>query len=384
MDDANTTSTGKRPPQILVVDDTPMSQKVLAGVLKHRGYEVRLASNGPDALDAALGDPPDLILLDVMMPGMDGYEVCVRLKADARIKDIPVIFISALSDALDKVKAFTAGAVDYIAKPFEFEEVRARVATHLTLREQRRQLQESYDRLRQMESLRDNLVHMVVHDMRAPLMSIDGYLQLVAAPSPEDAPEDLASYIEAAVQSTHTLMAMVSDLLDVSKMEAGEMKLRLAPCNMLNIVQDVVSSLMSLRGRRDVHISAPEEAAVLLADADLIHRVVQNIVGNALKFTPEPGNIRADIRNACDEIEVSVQDDGPGIPPEYHDRIFEKFGQVEMHMQGRMYSTGLGLAFCKLVVEAHGGHIGVESAPGQGSRFWFRLPWHGASTRSDL
>ena len=152
-------------PSIMVVDDTPANLRLLTGMLKERGYKVRPVSSGKFALQTAKHDPPDLILLDIIMPEMNGYEVCECLKADEQLSGIPVIFISALNETMDKVKAFKVGGVDYVTKPFQFEEVQARVATHLELRRQKRLVQESNEQLRKLEELRDNLVHMVVHDM---------------------------------------------------------------------------------------------------------------------------------------------------------------------------------------------------------------------------
>ena len=173
-------------PVILIVDDTPENIDVLVGLLRDR-YTIKVATDGPRALALATAAPtPDLVLLDIMMPGMDGFEVCRQFKAREVLEDIPIIFISALSETMDKVKAFSVGGVDYVTKPFQSEEVEARIDTHLTLQRLRRelearnrQLQEQYDQLHELEELRDNLVHMVIHDMRSPLMGLCGLLQLL-------------------------------------------------------------------------------------------------------------------------------------------------------------------------------------------------------------
>ena len=211
-----------QPASILVVDDTLANLQLLAGLLKDRGYRVRVAPSGTLALQAVHAEPPDLILLDINMPELNGYEVCERLKADPQLAEIPVLFISALNETLDKVKAFGVGGVDYITKPFQFEEVEARVATHLELRRQKRELKESNERLRELERLRDNLVHMIVHDMRSPLMVISGHLELMAM---EPLPAQAAQCAKKALAATRTLIEMVSSMLDVSKMEAGQMQL---------------------------------------------------------------------------------------------------------------------------------------------------------------
>ena len=364
-------------PNIILVDDTPANLQLLTGMLKERGYKVRPVPSGKLALQAAQNDPPDLILLDIMMPEMDGYEVCERLKADDKLKEIPVIFISALNETMDKVRAFGVGGVDYVTKPFQFEEVNARVSTHLELQGQRRKLRENLEQLRRLEEMRDNLVHMIVHDLRSPLTGISGFLDLALALEKETLTEDGLDYLQTAKRSTTAVINMVSAVLDVSKMEAGEMKLHLAECDLVGIAADLMSDMESLKEAREMNLDAPPLPVTVVADKDLILRVIQNLLGNALKFTSSDGWIRLDIQPDENRVCVKVRDNGPGIPAEYQDRIFEKFGQVEARAHRQKFSTGLGLTFCKLAVEAHGGSIGVESEVGKGSTFWFALPKEG-------
>ena len=361
-------------PNVIVVDDTPANLQLLTGMLKERGYKVRPVPSGKLALQAAKNDPPDLILLDIMMPEMDGYEVCERLKADDKLKEISVIFISALNETMDKVRAFGVGGVDYVTKPFQFEEVAARVSTHLELQRQRRKLRENYERMRRLEELRDNLVHMIVHDLRSPLTGISGFLDLALELGKETLTEDGLEYLRTAKRSTTAVIGMVSAVLDVSKMEAGEMKLHLAECDLVRIAADLMSDMQSLKEGREMVLDAPPAPVTVVADGDLLLRVIQNLLGNALKFTPSDGWIRLGIEPDEDRICVTVRDNGPGIPAEYLEKIFEKFGQVEARASRRKFSTGLGLTFCKLAVEAHGGSIGVKSEVDKGSTFWFVLP----------
>jgi len=364
-------------PNIILVDDTPANLQLLTGMLKERGYKVRPVPSGKLALQAAQNDPPDLILLDIMMPEMDGYEVCERLKADDKLKEIPVIFISALNETMDKVRAFGVGGVDYVTKPFQFEEVNARVSTHLELQGQRRKLRENLEQLRRLEEMRDNLVHMIVHDLRSPLTGISGFLDLALALEKETLTEDGLDYLQTAKRSTTAVINMVSAVLDVSKMEAGEMKLHLTECDLVGIATDLMSDMESLKEAREMNLDAPPVPVTVVADKDLILRVIQNLLGNALKFTSSDGWIRLDIQPDENRVCVKVRDNGPGIPAEYQDRIFDKFGQVEARAHRQKFSTGLGLTFCKLAVEAHGGSIGVESEVGKGSTFWFALPKEG-------
>jgi signal transduction histidine kinase len=369
-------------PDILIVDDAPVNLQLLGGMLTDRGYAVRAVPNGRTALRVAASRPPDLILLDVSMPEMDGYEVCAELKRDEALKRIPVIFISALGETEDKVKGFRAGGLDYVTKPFQFEEVSARVETHLELRrlqletERRlRELREAHERLRELEGLRDSLTHMIVHDMRTPLTAIRGSLQLLEMGLGAAIQEEQKADLTLAYQGSTRLLAMINDLLDVSRLEAGQMPLSLADDDLVRVAGAAIDPLAPLAASRKVKLVAPEAPPLRLKlDAEIVQRVLTNLLGNALKFAPRGEEVRVGVSRADGGARVAVADDGPGIPKELQGKLFQKFGQAEVQKEHRMHSTGLGLAFCKLAVEAHGGRIGLESEAGKGSVFWFELP----------
>lgn len=370
-----------RKPDILIVDDTPANLQLLTGMLKERGYRVRPVPNGKLAIQAVQKEKPDLILLDINMPEMNGYEVCEHFKADAALKEIPVLFISALDETTDKVKAFAAGGVDYVTKPFQFEEVEARVKTHLNVRqlqierdEQNHQLRENYDQLKKLEELRDNLTHMVIHDMRSPLMGITGYLELLEGAAVKHLTGDELTIIGEARKSGQVLVGMVNSLLDISRLEQGKMPLQVTDVDVDVLIQQALTSLGSLTRQVSLQYQKASLPVMVNGDADLVTRVIANLVGNAIKFTPESGTVAISAEPNDGGVKVCIADTGRGIPREYHAKIFEKFGQVETRQQRKMYSTGLGLTFCKLAVEAHGGNIGVDSDVGQGSTFWFTLP----------
>ncbi len=352
---------------ILLIDDSPTNLQLLVGMLQEHGYRVRPVTDGEHALRAVRSEPPDLILLDVTMPGIDGYEVCRRLKADPDTAEIPVLFISALAGIEDKVRAFAAGGVDYVSKPFHLAEVLARVHTHLELRRQQRALQQGLLRERELEEMRDKLTHMIAHDMRSPLLALKLVLDLVRKGSPHTEPELLAG----ADATLAMLIELVSQMLDVSRFEAGWLTLGREPVELVALIQGLLGTVQPLAGgiRTRVEADGPVVAEV---DRDLIRRVVTNLVCNAFKFTPNTGQVVVRVA-ACGAVaRVAVVDDGRGIAPRDHARIFEKFGQVGPDQ--RKHGTGLGLTFAKMAVEAHGGRIGVESDLGRGSTFWFELP----------
>jgi len=355
---------------VLVVDDEELNRILLRDPLEARGYRVEEASNGPEALEKAGALKPDIILLDLLMPGMDGFTVCQRLKKDVTLKQIPVIFVSAIHETFIKVKALDLGGVDYLIKPIRCEEVEARVRTHLELRRQKRKLQENYDKLRLSEQLRNNLTHMIVHDLRSPLTTILVALELLQKNIPsQDA--DQSRLVELARIGTSTINVMTGHLLDIYRMEAGQMPLDRTCWEMTKAIQGILQRFAASAGGRKLTL-ASSAAVTTFSDAELIRRVIENLVGNAIKFTAASAEIRISILTNDQEVRVIVEDNGPGIPAKYHKRIFELFGQADDG--NKTTGTGLGLAFCKLAVEAHGGCIGVESEVGRGSRFWFTLP----------
>ena len=361
-----------RPASVLVVDDTIENLRLLSSMLEEHGYEVRPVTNGRQALQAVERDPPDLILLDITMPEMDGYEVCRRLRANDRSKEVPVIFLTALTDTADKLRAFDMGGVDYITKPFQFEEVLARVKTHVTLRRAQVALADSYERLRALEQLRDDLVHMIVHDMRSPLQVLLASLGLLEGPAAvlgEDSRNDLRT----AIGSSKELGRMVNTLLDVSRLEAGKMPIERGVWELTRMADEVRAALGTMDRETRIEVESPG-AVDVSCDGVLVRRIMENLVSNAIKHTPVGTPIRISIARGDGRVNVAVHDKGGGVPPQARAKIFEKFGTVESRQERAYHSVGLGLAFCKLAIEAHGGTIGVNPGVPVGSTFWFELP----------
>jgi two-component system sensor histidine kinase/response regulator len=362
---------GDRRGSVLAVDDRPENLRLLVDGLIARGFEVRVAPSGEFALSAVAASLPDVILLDATMPGMDGFEVCARLKANERTRDVPVIFVSALNDVSDKVRGFDAGAVDFVTKPFQLEEVEARIQTHIELRRTRTALAASNAQLRELERLRDELTRLIVHDMRSPLAALLGSLQLLRRNlATADRADDLED-VDLALRGGAGLMRMVNDLLEVSRLEAARFPVTRTRCELRAISGAAVAELRGLARGRSVIVTGMEQWGEW--DEGLVRRIVENMVANAFKFGPGDRPIHVTVDAEGDPV-VRVRDEGPGVPPAVLARVFDKFVTADTETGGRLRSMGLGLHFCKLAVEAHGGRIGVVSELGKGSTFWFSLP----------
>ncbi len=357
---------------ILVVDDTVENLRLLTSMLTEYGYEVRPVINGRQALQAAAHSAPELVLLDINMPVMDGYEVCRRLKEMPAVREVPVIFLTALIEIADKTKAFGVGGVDYIVKPFQINEVLARVQVHLSLRRAQVELAGNYERLRQLEKMRDDLVHMIVHDMRSPLMVVMGHHDLLRGLLREHLSPDAAASLEEAAGGVRRLANMANDLLDVSKLEEHRLTLNCQNCGLLELAREVVAQIGVLDRSRRITV-VPGVPALVSCDVGIMRRILQNLLDNAIKHTPTGSEVRVSVSDTGGQVRLSVADRGPGIPLAARDKIFDRFGVVQARADMQYHSVGLGLAFSKLAVEAHGGTIGVEEADGGGSVFWLQL-----------
>ena len=357
---------------VLIVEDTIDTLRLLSDLLSEQGYDVRAVTNGRQALQAVERDPPDLILLDIGLPEVDGYEVCRHLRASERSHDVPVIFITALTDTVDKVQAFEAGGVDYVTKPFQVEEVLARVKTHVALRRARAELADSFARLRTLEHLRDEMVRMVIHDMRSPLASLLMDLRFLKG-SAGALSDDGQAALQSALKAVREMTAMASDVLDVSRLETSRMPIERAVWDLTRMARDVCTVLEATGIERAVEFEG-EGAVNVTCDGALVRRVMENFVSNGIRYSPAGSLVRISIASGNGAVRVAVHDQGGGVAPEDREKIFEKFGTLEDRRESSYHSVGLSLPFCKLAIEAHGGTIGVDAGVPAGCTFWFELP----------
>jgi two-component system sensor histidine kinase/response regulator len=353
--------------RILVVDDITKNLQVVGTMLRNAGYEVMPTTSGAQALERVRVQPPDLILLDLMMPEMDGIEVCQRLKADALTRQIPVIFLTASNEMEHLVKGFEVGAVDYVTKPFNPPELLARVRTHIELKQAR-------ERLREMNDEKNEFMGIAAHDLRSPLNAVKGYSEMVL--------EDPALGRENAelIQKIHKASArmgeMVQNLLDANRIERGEMKLNLAPTALGPVLNSVIGTQRShaTAKQQTIHFESETTPVVVQADPSVMVQVLENLVSNAVKYSPPGREIFVHLKRLLNGVRVEVQDQGPGLSAEDRKKLFGKFARLSAKPTGGEHSTGLGLSIVKKMVEAMNGRVWCESELGQGAVFIVEFP----------
>jgi signal transduction histidine kinase len=359
------------PANVLIVDDDPGARDTFEALLVAEPVRLSFAKTGPEALDRVAEAPPDLVLLDVMMPGMDGFEVCRNLKENPEWAPIPVILVTALESRRDLETGFQAGADEFLSKPVRGGELRVRTRSMLRIKR-------LYDQLLDTLRLREELAHMIVHDMKSPVSVIMGMSEFLSVKLSGDLSPEAVNGLEKIREQGGRLNNYLTDMLMLAKMESGSPILNRAPVDVGELLRSAAAHGRSMAMGRDVEVRAelPAESRILSLDRNLMHRVFDNLIGNALKFSPDAGRvvIEAGFPETADgaALEVRVRDDGPGVPPEHRERIFEKYEVADMKRRG-IPQYGLGLVFCKMVVQGHGGRIFVEANQPRGAVFVVRL-----------
>ncbi len=372
------------PPLVLVADDVEANCELLADQLAGLGVRTVSAHDGPSALAACFEHRPDLCILDVSMPagelGVDdrdtGFEVCRRLKKDARTGRTPVIFVTALNDTADRVKAIEAGGDDFLLKPHNRLVLGARVRSLLKLKSTTDELEQSYRKLRELTKVRDDLMHMIVHDLKTPLTSVLATLEMLREGDYGPMAERQYKAVSEAEGKAEDLLGLIQDLLEVARVEETRIAIspeQIAPAAFLSELVIDWTARFTAEGATMAYAAA-DDAPVFRADKALLRRVFANLVQNALSHSATTVHVTLAAVRDPQGILFTVTDNGPGIPAEFQEVIFRKFEQVRSPNAPRTRSSGLGLAFCRLAVDAHGGRIWVRSKEQEGSTFYIQLP----------
>lgn len=355
---------------ILIVDDTPDNLRLLSAMLTRRGLIVRKALSGPRAIASVQADPPDLILLDIKMPDMSGYEVCQQLKADPDTQTVPIIFISALDDANDKVKAFAAGGVDYVTKPFQEAEVLARIENQLRLRRLQAQLESQNAELARSNRELEQFAHIVSHDLQQPLQSITGFAKLISIKHGSALDTDTQDYLNSILNAGQRMQYLIQDLLSYA--QAGQAGPAHTDVDCNTILEQVQNNLRGAIAEKSVDILYPSLPVVSGCEFQLV-QLFQNLISNAIKFTrPDVSPwVKVSAQRQADRWLIGIHDNGIGMPQIHIDRIFEAFQRL--HDPQKYPGTGIGLATCKKIINNHQGQIWVESQLNVGTSFYFTL-----------
>lgn len=357
--------TTSKAPRILVVDDDPRVQDTIAAQLYPEGYELLFKNSGVDALKQINELNPDVILLDLMMPGMNGFDVCSRLRHSEQFRHVPIIMVTALDDVDYLVTGLDTGADEFISKPVNGAELRARVRSMLRIKHQ-------YDELDQALQLRELFSRMIVHDMRNPLSSILLYSQVMQRKL--QLPPEQMNQVEMIQNEALRLGKLFDDMLILSRMQRGRLVLRQQPADLTAILNEVIQKHLRAATSQNIQLvlEAPADDGTLAIDSALIQRMCDTLVGNAVKFSPPGSNITVHLamgegaEGRCASLEIA--DEGPTVPPAMLDQLFSKLEQNDTQYPGRP-NTSIGLAFCRLVAEAHGGALSVRDNPTGGAIF---------------
>lgn len=362
--------------KVLIVDDDRLNIRILTGILKSEGYLIADADSGEKALELYSAFSPDLVLLDVMLPGINGYETCRELKRLYADNCSPIVFITAKNEADDVVEGLAAGGADYLAKPFQKKEVVARIRTHLRSQLLAYQQKMLVEQLSKANAAKNRFLGMAAHDLRNPLASIRGLAEFlrdgVVGPLSTDQ-LDLINTIHTASQS---MLRMVNELLDVATIESGELKIVREKHRLGELIEKCVYLANIDAAKKNTHISyaMPHGEPDVLVDAAKIQQVVDNLLNNAVKYSPPGSQISAEYSWNDATCSFAVKDQGPGIPENERDRLFKDFGRLSVKPTGGEKSTGLGLAICRKIVDAHNGTIVAENLTTRGCEFRVTLP----------
>jgi len=376
--------TSSVPKKVLIVEDNQENTDLLVYFLKPKGYRLTTVKDGAAALEQVEKEKPDIILLDIMLPKLDGFQVCEKLKSADETKAIPVLMITALKDLKDKIKALEVGADDFISKPFENVELLARVKSLLRIKEYRDELaqknlelQEKNKSLVWMDKFKEELINLIIHDMKNPLFVIQGNLQMMTMNLDQSPFETIKKYTKRIERSSQQLLRMVVNLLDISRFEEGTAALKHDIANFNDLVDEIAQRVREYpeNKTKEIFIQTDNTISEMVLDRSIMERVLENMINFATNNTSEGGRVEIATRRLdAQRIQFAIHDDGTQIPKKYHDKIFEKFSQAEIKNAGYRVERALGLTFCKMAVDMHKGKMWMDLDNPIGNKFIIELP----------
>jgi len=361
-------------PTILIVDDNSNNVKIIAITLRAFNYKLVIATNGQSAIEMVEKTRPDLVLMDVMMPGMDGYETCEKIKAKKVNENIPVIFLTALSEKANIIRGFEVGGVDYITKPFNKEELISRVKTHLELKFTRDELQKNSNYLQSLNAVKDRMFSVIGHDLRSPLGSVKMTLEYLSETIEETSTEELKSTIDLLQKTTDEVFSLLENLLGWAKSQSGNLAITKEPIDLMDLGYKVY--LLNKGNLKFKNIDFKLEiqpGTIVSADMNTITAVFRNLLSNAVKFTPNGGTISLLAKEVDDKILIEIKDSGVGIPPENLPKLFDSTKHFTTFGTNRESGSGLGLTLCYDFVKKNDGEIWAESTVGKCTSFFLLL-----------
>ncbi len=367
---------------VLIVDDVAENIQVLGNILDENDIEFSYATSGNEALEAIAYSKPDLLLLDINMPEMSGFEVCEELKKDPETKRIPIIFLTARTEQEDIVKGLTIGAVDYVTKPFNPKELISRVKTHLELSNSRKmidaqnkRLKKAYTDMKETIKTKDKFFSIIAHDLKEPFNTLLGFSELLLKEYDNRAPEENKEMIQYIYNSSIHGFDLLNNLLEWSRSQTGRIEYKPCDFSLTDLVRQNIVSISSAANKKNIDVQNEiKEYIMAFGDQRMINTVVRNLIVNALKFTGSGGEIVLSQKEENEFIIVTVTDTGVGISEKNLSKLFKLTESISTPGTEEEQGTGLGLILCKEFVEKNGGKIWVESEYGRGSKFSFSLP----------
>jgi signal transduction histidine kinase len=362
-------------PTVLIVDDTAANIEMLGAMLRVKDIQVVAAINGPQALTIAEAKMPDVILLDIQMPDMDGYAVCQKMKSNPVTQDIPIIFLTAKNETADIVKGFELGAVDYITKPFRPQELFARLRTHLQLTALQKQTLAQNQELVTLNKLKDEFLGVAVHDLKNPLSGITGLAEYLR--DNEEIDREMAKHcLDTIITQSTKMFAIIKNLLNVNAIERGALSLHITRQNLPALAQSTTESYgIKAEGKNLTLHTVLEENCDVLADEISTIQILDNLISNAIKFSPEGKTITVAVRKTPHGVvALNVQDEGPGLTDEDKTKLFTTFAKLSAQPTAGEHSTGLGLSIVKRLAEVMNATVRVESTYSKGATFIVEFP----------